>query len=272
MRVPMPQRRSTTKKKPHQWYNADRFAYLTRGDPRQKDLNFFDPTHTKIDAEYCERRLAGSQQPNGRTNLGLLEAEVIALMRAYPGIRYDFEPDAADDAAAGKRGGRLRFHMHLEPKITEPDGNVATHPWDVVMIYDNDFPRSTHYGGAARVYPTQETADAMMRRWRERFGSKTPNHLLEDRNGSIYFCNQSPEQLHSGSKSDKTTGGRYVWTTGKDLLDAAVLWINFYEYALLYESVKNVFDMHAVTQRLDIKENGDIYLGGNKLLDGTKRR
>jgi hypothetical protein len=30
--------------------------------------------------------------------------------------------------------------------------------------------------------------------------------------------------------------------------------------------------MHAVTQRLDIKENGDIYLGGNKLLDGTKRR
>lgn len=145
----------------------------------------------------------------------LLDDEIDTMRQVFPW----FALGTMDDASK-----RLYWQGTLRPGV-DPRGLE----WEVVAIYNNDFP-TPRMGGAVRVFllnPTiQQVIDSLG--WR-------PHHLLYDSNDGTYLCTTRAEDMHAGSQFEYET-------TAAQALTWAVKWLTALELVMAGDMSKELFN------------------------------
>ncbi|MCL5611596.1 MAG: hypothetical protein M1485_03445 [Chloroflexi bacterium] len=128
----------------------------------------------------------------------LLESEKQAMQQFFP----EFKLEKLED------DGRLCWVGQVAPK------NVRKNAvWSLQVIYDNNHPHKSSYGGSMRVYSIEPDLDKM----HSEIGPIP--HLLRDSRGHVYICTARPEDVQVGETQ----------TSAASALAWAAKWITVFE-------------------------------------------
>jgi hypothetical protein len=128
----------------------------------------------------------------------LLEEEKNAMRRFFP----RFEMDQLDD-------GRLYWHGGIKTRVLNDDNE-----WYLQVVYQNNHPDNSTYGGSIRVYAIDPDLDDLFREL-----GNIP-HVLRDENGHLYLCTARQADFLATAEESSSAASALAW---------AVKWITVFE-------------------------------------------
>lgn len=126
----------------------------------------------------------------------LLKGEKEVMNNFFPRFRLDKMPD-----------GRLFWTGTLNPELRKNSS------WTLHVVYDNNHPHNSSFGGSIKIYSVYPDLDAISKKL------GTIPHTLRDSSGSIYLCTSRPEDFKAHS----------TVTSAASALGWAAKWIAYFE-------------------------------------------
>ena len=142
----------------------------------------------------------------------LYQDEVAAMKRFFPTFQLGKLSD-----------GKLYWYGKIRPKI------IGNNEWHLQLVYENNHPDNSTYGGAIKVYVIDPDIDVM----NSELGNTIP-HLLRDSRGNTYLCTARKEDVQIGN----------VVTTAASTLTWAVKWVAVFELWLAGTITREQFAGH----------------------------
>ena len=129
---------------------------------------------------------------------GLLKEEKNAMRRFFP----RFTLDTLDD-------GRLFWHGGIKTRVLNDDNE-----WYLQVVYQNNHPDNSSYGGSIRVYAIDPDLDELF--------SELGNipHVLRVENGHLYLCTARQGDFLATAEESTSAASALAW---------AVKWITVFE-------------------------------------------
>ncbi|MCF8228709.1 MAG: hypothetical protein K9G58_11760 [Bacteroidales bacterium] len=143
----------------------------------------------------------------------LLKEEKNAMERFFP----HFQLEKLDD-------GRLFWHGGVKTKVLNPDRE-----WYLQVIYQNNHPDNTSYGGSIRIYSIDPDLEAMAKE----IGGIP--HMLVDENKHLYICTARQQDFHASPQESSSAASAIAW---------AVKWITVFELWLDGKVTTEEFQSH----------------------------
>ena len=143
----------------------------------------------------------------------LLEEEKNAMRRFFP----HFQLDQLDD-------GRLFWHGTIKTKVLNPDNS-----WYLQVVYQNNHPDNSTYGGSIRVYSIDPDLDEM----HQELGMIP--HVLRDENNHILICTARQDDFLATPQESTSAASAIAW---------AVKWITVFELWLDGKVTTEEFQSH----------------------------
>lgn len=144
---------------------------------------------------------------------GLLKEEKNAMKRFFP----KFKLDKLDD-------GRLYWYGAVKPKVLSEDSE-----WYLQVIYQNNHPDNSTYGGSIRVYTIEPDLNKM---FKELGGIP---HVLRDEYENKFICTARREDFLAGRQESHSAASAIAW---------AVKWITVFELWLDNKVSTQEFEAH----------------------------
>jgi len=143
----------------------------------------------------------------------LLQEEKRAMARFFP----DFRLDKLDD-------GRLYWYGYVKPGVLNPDEK-----WYLQVIYQNNHPDNSTYGGSIRVYSIEPDLNKMF----NEIGG-IPHTLIDEHNNK-YICTARKTDFIATAQESHSAASAIAW---------AVKWITVFELWLDGKVTTQEFQAH----------------------------
>ncbi|GET34482.1 hypothetical protein PbJCM13498_33450 [Prolixibacter bellariivorans] len=143
----------------------------------------------------------------------LLQEEKLAMARFFP----KFKMEKLED-------GRLFWHGAVKTKVLNPDNE-----WYLQVIYQNNHPDNSTYGGSIRVY----SVDPDLEELAAEVGGIP--HMLRDENNHVFICTARQTDFLASPEESSSAASAIAW---------AVKWITVFELWLDSKVTTEEFQSH----------------------------